>query len=160
MVLSTKIFAPPLQTTGHRISLALQGGGSHGAFTWGVLDVLLQDRRINIEGISGTSAGAMNAVALAHGFAQSLGKPQADAREAARESLAAFWNGLVAMGALSAAQRAPFDWLFNRAGGQHSPTSLWADALTRAWAGAVSPYQSNPLDRNTHERLCGTPDRF
>ena len=52
-----------------RINLGLQGGGSHGAFTWGVLDELLQDRSIEIEGISGTSAGAMNAVALAHGFA-------------------------------------------------------------------------------------------
>ncbi|MBV5331298.1 patatin-like phospholipase family protein, partial [bacterium] len=131
-----------------RINLGLQGGGSHGAFTWGVLDVLLQDRRIDIEGISGTSAGAMNAVALAHGFAQSLGKPQTDAREAARESLAAFWNGMVAMGALGNAQRAPFDLLFNQAGGQHSPASLWADAMTRAWSGAVSPYQSNPLDLN------------
>ena len=52
------------------VNLALQGGGSHGAFTWGVLDALLEDGRIALEGISGTSAGAMNAVALAHGFAQ------------------------------------------------------------------------------------------
>ena len=51
-------------------NLALQGGGSHGAFTWGVLDALLEDGRVAIEGISGTSAGAMNAVALANGFAQ------------------------------------------------------------------------------------------
>ncbi len=81
---------------GHsRINLGLQGGGSHGAFTWGVLDVLLQDRQIDIEGISGTSAGAMNAVALAHGYAQCIGKPQSDPREAARESLANFWNGIV-----------------------------------------------------------------
>ena len=147
-MISPPTSAPPQQTTSHRLNLALQGGGSHGAFTWGVLDVLLQDRRIDIEGISGTSAGAMNAVALAHGFAQALGKPRADAREAARESLAAFWNGLVAMGALSAAQRAPFDLLFNQAGGRQSLASLWADAMTRAWTGAVSPYQSNPLDLN------------
>ena len=52
------------------MNLALQGGGSHGAFTWGVLDACLEDGRVAIEGISGTSAGAMNAVALAHGFAQ------------------------------------------------------------------------------------------
>ncbi len=51
-----------------RINLALQGGGAHGAFTWGVLDRLLEDERIAIEGISGTSAGAMNAAVLAHGF--------------------------------------------------------------------------------------------
>ncbi|HEX9178975.1 MAG TPA: patatin-like phospholipase family protein, partial [Burkholderiales bacterium] len=50
------------------VSLALQGGGSHGAFTWGVLDRLLEDERIGIEGISGASAGAMNAVVLAHGY--------------------------------------------------------------------------------------------
>ncbi|MBF9265800.1 patatin-like phospholipase family protein, partial [Paracidovorax cattleyae] len=52
------------------LNLALQGGGSHGALTWGVLDALLEDGRFHFEGISGTSAGAMNAVALAHGFAQ------------------------------------------------------------------------------------------
>jgi len=132
----------------HRINLGLQGGGSHGAFTWGVLDVLLQDPRIDIEGISGTSAGAMNAVALAHGFAQCLGKPQADAREAARESLANFWNGIVAMGALGQAQRAPFDLMFGFAGGPHSPTAAWADAMARAWSGSMSPYQSNPMDLN------------
>ena len=52
------------------LNLALQGGGSHGALTWGVLDALLEDGGFTFEGISGTSAGAMNAVALAHGFAQ------------------------------------------------------------------------------------------
>ena len=57
-----------------RINLALQGGGSHGAFTWGVLDALLDDGRVAFEGISGTSAGAMNAVAMAHGFAQAQGQ--------------------------------------------------------------------------------------
>jgi NTE family protein len=130
------------------LNLALQGGGSHGAFTWGVLDVLLQDGRIGIEGISGTSAGAMNAVALAHGFGQCLGKPQSDPREAARESLANFWNGIVTMGAIGQAQRAPFDLMFGLAGGQRSPTALWADAMTRAWSESVSPYQSNPMDLN------------
>lgn len=135
-------------TSDQRINLGLQGGGSHGAFTWGVLDVLLQDRSINIEGISGTSAGAMNAVALAHGFAQSLDRPQVDAREAARESLASFWNGVVAMGAIGQAQRAPFDLLFGLAGGADSPAGFWTDAMTRAWSGSVSPYQSNPLDLN------------
>ncbi len=137
----------PYDATRHRLNLALQGGGSHGAFTWGVLDVLLQDPRIAIEGISGTSAGAMNAVALAHGFIQAQGTPH-DAREAARESLANFWNGLVAMGALGQAQRAPFDLMFGLAGVDNSPTSQWADAMTRAWAGSLSPYQSNPMDIN------------
>lgn len=132
----------------HRINLGLQGGGSHGAFTWGVLDVLLQDPRIDIEGISGTSAGAMNAVALAHGLAQAQGRSRVTAREAARESLANFWNGIVAMGALSQAQRAPFDLMFGLTGLDSSPTGQWADAMARAWSGSMSPYQSNPLDIN------------
>ena len=131
-----------------RINLGLQGGGSHGAFTWGVLDELLQDRSIEIEGISGTSAGAMNAVALAHGFAQCLDKPKADPREAARESLANFWHGIVAMGAMSQAQKTPLDLMFGLAGAHNSPTSFWTETLTRAWSGSISPYQSNPFDLN------------
>ncbi|NIQ93617.1 MAG: patatin-like phospholipase family protein, partial [Desulfuromonadales bacterium] len=68
-----------------RIDIALQGGGAHGAFTWGVLDRLLDDERIEIVGISGTSAGAMNAVALAQGLAG--GGPQV-----ARQLLEGFWT--------------------------------------------------------------------
>src|SRR4030088_807439 len=68
-----------------RINLALQGGGSHGAFTWGVLDRLLEDDRLEIEGISGTSAGAMNAAALAQGYVDG-------GREGARASLDKFWS--------------------------------------------------------------------
>ena len=135
-------------TSNHRLNLALQGGGSHGAFTWGVLDVLLQDPSLDIEGISGTSAGAMNAVALAHGFAISTGKTNAQAREAARESLADFWNGIVALSALGQAHRTSLDLLFGLAGGEKSPIGQWADAMTRAWAGTLSPYQSNPMDLN------------
>ena len=141
------------------VNLALQGGGSHGAFTWGVLDTLLADGRVSLEGISGTSAGAMNAVALAHGMAISQGKSAGDAREAARESLAAFWNGIVQMGALgstiSQAQRAPFDILFGGfggglggMGGSESPAQMFTDAMTSLWSRSVSPYQSNPLDIN------------
>jgi NTE family protein len=136
----------PDRTAIHTINLALQGGGSHGAFTWGVLDALLEDGRIDFEGISGTSAGAMNAVALAHGFALAQDKPHLDARESARESLASFWNGIVTMGALGQAQRAPFDLMLGLVG--NTPTSQWADSVTRAWAGTVSPYQSNPLGLN------------
>lgn len=140
--------SPTSSHSPHPVNLGLQGGGSHGAFTWGVLDVLLQDPRIHIEGISGTSAGAMNAVALAHGLAQSQGRSQVARREAARESLANFWNGVVAMGALGQAQRAPFDLMFGLAGMDSSPTGQWADAMARAWSGTLSPYQSNPLDIN------------
>lgn len=147
---------PVAHEGGHpRLNLALQGGGSHGAFTWGVLDALLEDGRVDIEGLSGTSAGAMNAVVLAHGFARSQGKPRADRHDAARESLAAFWNGVVDMGALPSAlsngQRAPFDILFGRAGktGWASQANqVWADAMTRYWSNSLSPYQSNPFDIN------------
>ena len=138
------------------VNLALQGGGSHGAFTWGVLDALLEDGRVELEGISGTSAGAMNAVALGHGFAQSLGKSKSDPREVARQSLTDLWNGVVAMGAVSEAQRAPFEMLLSGLGGIHTPAGQWAnqlsDSASNFWISAlsqnVSPYQSNPLDIN------------
>ena len=137
------------------INLALQGGGSHGAFTWGVLDALLADGRLGFEGVSGTSAGAMNAVALAHGLAQAAGKPEGAQRESARESLRAFWDGVVAMGALqtsiSSAQRVPFDLLFGglaALAGQQSPGQMVSEALTGFWAKSFSPYQTNPLDIN------------
>ena len=130
------------------VNLALQGGGSHGAFTWGVLDALLEDGRIELEGISGTSAGAMNAVALAHGFALAKAKKKGDPREEAREALADFWNGIVHMGALSEAQRAPFDMLFGQGGADNSPGAMLTNAMTSFWSSTVSPYQSNPFDIN------------
>ena len=128
------------------LNLALQGGGSHGAFTWGVLDALLEDGRIDFEGISGTSAGAMNAVALAHGFA--ITPANKDPRDAARESLANFWNGVSTLGGLSAAQQAPFDLLFGQMNTENSPVALWGQAMTSLWSSTVSPYQSNPFDLN------------
>ncbi|MDI1268452.1 MAG: patatin-like phospholipase family protein [Polaromonas sp.] len=146
--------APEIVTP--RINLALQGGGSHGAFTWGVLDALLDDGRIDFEGISGTSAGAMNAVALAHGFARSEGQPRAARHDAAREALDSFWNGIVDMGALSSSlshsvskiQQAPFGILFGLMGGGNWSSKLWTDAMTRYWSNALSPYQRNPFDIN------------
>ena len=86
------------------INLALQGGGSHGAFTWGVLDALLEDGRIEIDGISGTSSGAMNAVALAQGFAEARrdGKGPEEARAQARRSLRRLWDGVGVLGIFSA----------------------------------------------------------
>ena len=134
--------------TNPTINLALQGGGSHGAFTWGVLDALLEDGRIDFEGISGTSAGAMNAVALAHGFAQAQSRSQGDPREAAREALANFWNGIIGMGALSEAQRAPFDILFGRDMDGNSPAAVWTNAMLSFWSTSASPYQNNPFDIN------------
>jgi NTE family protein len=138
------------------LNLALQGGGSHGAFTWGVLDALLEDGRIAIEGISGTSAGAMNAVALAHGFAQykgkSKGKSKHSMNDAARASLTDFWNGVISMGAVGEAQRAPFDMLMGSLGGDVSPMGQMMASMTNMWSAAMSqsmsPYQNNPLDIN------------
>ena len=86
------------------LNLALQGGGSHGAFTWGVLDALLADERIALEGLSGTSAGAVNAVALASGYCKGLAAGQ-DPRRHARDSLARVWGEVAAMGSLGALQR-------------------------------------------------------
>jgi NTE family protein len=122
------------------VNLALQGGGSHGAFTWGVLDALLEHGQIVPDGISGTSAGAMNAVALAHGWTQDSKDPW----HSARESLAAFWNGIIQMTALTNLQRAPFDILFGRWRAASSPVNLWAESLAKMF----SPYQTNPLDIN------------
>ena len=70
-----------------RVNLALQGGGSHGAYSWGALDALLEDERIEIAGVSGASAGAMNAVAFAAGLQQG-------GRQGARRKLEQFWRGV------------------------------------------------------------------
>ena len=142
---------------GNRLaSLALQGGGSHGAFTWGVLDALLEDGRIDIEGASGTSAGAMNAVVLAHGMAQSEGQSRASRNDAARQGLSRFWTGIVNLGAWSSSassslsqwQRAPFNILLGHLGGGIWSSASWTDEITRYWSGTLSPYQSNPFDIN------------
>src|ERR1700751_199778 len=85
--------------TTKRINLALQGGGAHGAFTWGVLDQILSDERLSVEGISGTSAGAMNAVMLADGLCRG-------GREEAQKRLAAFWRSGSSTGHLPGLQRA------------------------------------------------------
>ena len=107
------------------LNLALQGGGVHGAFTWGVLDRLLEDEALDLRWVSGTSAGAMNAVALASGLA-------AGGRQAARERLAALWRGVGAFASRDMTRLNPL--LFG---------------LTRAAMGTmngiVSPYEFNPL---------------
>ena len=90
--------------TSKPIALALQGGGAHGAFTWGVLDKLLEDGRLDIKAITGTSAGAMNAAVLAQGFTQS-------GRDGARETLERFWHALSIMGQASPIKRSFADML-------------------------------------------------
>jgi NTE family protein len=115
------------------IELALQGGGAHGAFTWGVLDRLLEDERIEIVAVSGTSAGAMNAVVLADGL-------MAGGRKRARESLRRFWIRVSQAAAAGGALNALFgDWAV-----EGSPLAWYLDWVTRVF----SPYQFNPLDIN------------
>ncbi|MBV9078984.1 MAG: patatin-like phospholipase family protein [Methylobacteriaceae bacterium] len=118
------------------ISLALQGGGAHGAFTWGVLDKLLEDSRLGIEAISGASAGSVNAVLLVSGWI-------AGGADEARATLERFWRQISYDGDLSDAQRGIFDRLFTfwSPGGA---ASLWFEFLQQQ----VSPYQTNPLDIN------------
>jgi NTE family protein len=117
------------------IALALQGGGAHGAFTWGVLDRLLEDERIVIEGVSATSAGAMNAAVLACGLQQG-------GAEGARKSLEDFWSGV----ARASDWYSPFRQMPGAAGFalENSPMYLMADAMLRVF----SPYQFNPLNAN------------
>jgi NTE family protein len=120
-----------------RVNLALQGGGAHGAFTWGVIDHLLEDGRLTVEGISGTSAGAVNAVMLADGLRR--GGPNE-----ARKRLADFWRAASLGGDLPAVQRAVTDRLFTLLPAEGSPTFNWLSA----WSQYLSPYDLNPLNIN------------
>jgi NTE family protein len=119
-----------------KINLALQGGGAHGAFTWGVLDQLLADGRVAIDGISGSSAGALNAVMLADGLAR--GGP-----EAAQRCLAEFWRAASFDGNLPDVQRAVVERFFSFLPCNDSPMP-WLGAMSRFW----SPYDLNPLNIN------------
>jgi len=120
-----------------RVNLALQGGGAHGAFTWGVLDHLLEDGRLTVEGISGTSAGAVNAVMLADGLRRG-------GSEEARKRLGDFWRAASLGGDLPAVQRAVLNRLFSLVPGEGSPTFDWL----QAWSRSLSPYDLNPLNIN------------
>ena len=119
------------------IDLALQGGGSHGAFTWGVLDRLLEEPWLSIEAISGTSAGAMNAAVLAYGWTQG-------GAAAARAALDSYWQRVARAAAFSPLQRSPLDRLMGRWSLDSSPAYLAFDLMTRVF----SPYHLNPLDLN------------
>lgn len=124
------------QTAGHKvINLALQGGGSHGAFAWGALDRLLEDERIAIEGIVGTSAGAMNAVVTAYGL--TLG-----GNEGARQALRRFWESVAEMGARSVMQPSWLDRMRSPGSLDYSPGWILLDT----WSRVFSPYQMNPTN--------------
>ena len=119
------------------VNVALQGGGAHGAFTWGVLDRLLEDGRIGLEAISGTSAGAMNAVVVADGIMK--GGP-----DGARQALEDFWQAVSREGAKSPIQRSLANMFTGDWNLDTSPGYLFFDNLTRL----VSPYDLNPLNYN------------
>jgi NTE family protein len=121
------------------ITLALQGGGAHGAFTWGVLDRLLAEPDLAIQGISGTSAGAINACLLAQGLLE-------DGVAGAKDALAAFWRRMSELGdaAFNPYRTLPYHALARSWNLDWSPAALWLDVMAQF----VSPYQLNPLDHN------------
>jgi NTE family protein len=130
------------------VDLALQGGGAHGAFTWGVLDRLLEEPKLRIDGISGTSAGAMNAAVLADGYTDG-------GAEGARKALAAFWSGVARSARFSPFQRGPLDRMFGRWTLDQSPMFITMDLMSRLF----SPYDLNPLGTNPlHDVLAKTVD--
>jgi NTE family protein len=138
--------AKPRPNAAKKINLALQGGGAHGAFTWGVLDHLLGDGRLEIAGISGASAGAINAVMVADGLARG-------GVEEARKRLADFWRAASAGGDLPPLQRAAADRLFTLLPFATGPIRNWFEAMSHYF----SPYELNPLDINP---LSGLIARF
>jgi NTE family protein len=121
------------------VNLALQGGGSHGAYTWGVLDALAEDTRIEISAISGASSGTMNAIVFAFGMSEG-------GREGARAKLESFWLSVSSEGSLSL----PRGWVDKAlaAWGGLWPGSRLIDAWTDAVSGFLSPYEFNPFNVN------------
>lgn len=119
------------------INLALQGGGSHGAFTWGVLDRMFEEDQLWIEAISGTSAGAMNAVVATQGMYDN-GAP------GAREALEEFWRKVSRAGQASPLKRMPWDVASGNWSLDGNPGYMWMDMLSRL----ASPYDLNPFDYN------------
>lgn len=120
-----------------RVNLALQGGGAHGAFTWGVLDRILEDERLEIDSITGASAGAMNAVVLAEGLAEG-------GKASARAHLREFWGRVGKAARSSPIQRSYFDKWSGNWSLDNSPSYVFFDILSRV----ASPYDTNPLNMN------------
>jgi NTE family protein len=119
------------------VDFALQGGGSHGAYTWGVLDRLMEEPWLRIEAISGTSAGAMNAALVADGWMEG-------GAEGARAALDAYWRRVSKAAAFSPLQRSPLDRLMGRWTLDTSPAYIMMDLMARV----LSPYDLNPLGFN------------
>ena len=127
-----------------RLNLALQGGGAHGAFTWGVLDALLEDGHFDVDGVSGTSAGAMNAVVLAQGL-------MAGGQAGARAALDQFWQ--------TVARSLPFDIAIPAADGKNMLLSPPLRLLLQ-WSQYFSPEQLNPFDLNPLRDIISTQVDF
>lgn len=119
-----------------RLALALQGGGAHGAFSWGVLDRLLE-HGVSFDAISGASAGAFNAIFLAHGWLEG-------GAEGAREALATLWRRVGAKAAFSPLQPSLMDQMTSGWNMERNTRHIGFDLFTRI----LSPYQFNPLDMN------------
>lgn len=129
---------PGRRNAAHKgVNIALQGGGAHGAFTWGVLDRFFEDDRIWIDAISGTSAGAMNAVVAAHGMHE-------NGAEGARLRLAEFWRAVSDAAQSSPIQRSLWARMTGSWSLDTSPGYIWSNMLQRM----ASPYDFNPLKIN------------
>jgi len=134
--------AGPLLAGQKLVNLALQGVGSHGAFTWGVLDRLLEEERLAFDGISATSAGAVNAVVLAYGLA-------VGGREGAKRSLHRYWRRLSDMASVGIFRPSLLDKMFGNFDVDHSPGYVFVDTLSQVFG----PYQLNPLNYNPFKKL-------
>jgi NTE family protein len=124
------------------VNLAIQGVGAHGAFTWGALDRLLEDERLAFDGITATSAGAVNAVVLAYGLA-------VGGREGAKKALDRYWRRLSETTAGSIFQPSPYDKMYGHFGLDFSPGYVFVDTLSQVF----SPYQLNPTNYNPFKTL-------
>ena len=131
------------------VNLALQGGGSHGAFTWGVLDRLLEESRLEFEGVTGTSAGAVNAVVFADGLA-------AGGREGAKEALQVYWQKVSALSARGPWAPSIIDKANPDYGLEHSLGFIFLEPMTHF----ASPYQMNPLNINPFKDLLAEAINF
>ena len=120
-----------------KVNLALQGGGAHGAFAWGVLDKLLEDGRVTFDAVSATSAGAMNAAVLGYGL--TIG-----GAEGARDELEKFWKKISDEGAKGPLQPSFIDKAIGNHSLDYSPIFMFMDILSRI----MSPYELNPMNIN------------
>jgi NTE family protein len=135
----TNAASPRLKPGAKRISLALQGGGSHGAFTWGVMHRLMSEPMIYIDGISGTSAGAMNAVVFADGFLKGR-------RQGAIDGLEQFWNSVADLAGMPRSIMRGIPGISDGWAVDNDPAFMMLDIMTRIWSPAqLNPMKVNPL---------------